>query len=110
MGEPSCPGRDTRDLSTSSTLRTPTVTPSPPGSTTCSSSARATSPTSPFPRARESSSPSPRRETRDLADKPDLFWDEFDDLKLFMSINCPQVNKKKKKKKKKKVPSVDPTA
>merc|ERR1712209_11720 len=72
MVEPSCPERDILAPLTSSTSRTPTVTPSPPESVTFSSLARATSLTSHFPRARVSSSPSPRKETRDLAE-PKLY-------------------------------------
>merc|ERR1712025_624179 len=70
--EPSCPERDILAPLTLSTSRTPTVTPSPPESVTFSSLARATSLTSHFPRARVSSSPSPRKETRDLAE-PKLY-------------------------------------
>merc|ERR1712217_382284 len=54
--------------STSSTSRTPMATPSPQELATFSSSERATSLTSRSPRARVSSSPLPRKETRDLAD------------------------------------------
>merc|ERR1719264_1441054 len=66
--EPSCPVRDIPAHSTLSTSRTPTATSLLPELDMSSSSARATSLTSPFPRLRVSSSPSLRRETRDLAD------------------------------------------
>merc|ERR1712095_127187 len=69
---PSCPERDILAPLTLSTSRIPTVTPSPPESVTFSSLARATSLTSHSPRARVSSSPSPRKETRDLAE-PKLY-------------------------------------
>merc|ERR1719481_910272 len=64
--EPSCPVRDILAASTLFTSRTPRDTPSLPELAMSSSSARAARPTFLFQRARESSSPSQRKETRDL--------------------------------------------
>merc|ERR1712243_515357 len=64
--EPSCPVRDILVVSTLSTSRTPRDTPSLPELAMSSSLARAARPTFLFQRARESSSPSQRKETRDL--------------------------------------------
>merc|ERR1711862_605888 len=102
--EPSCPERDILAPLTLSTSRIPTVTPSPPESVTFSSLARATSLTSHFPRARVSSSPSPRKETET--------WQNLNCICLYIcgnkcniEIKVPDEKKKKKKtpiKKKKK--------
>merc|ERR1712058_180654 len=92
---PSCPVRDILVASTLSTSRTPRDTPSLPELAMSSSLARAARPTFLCQRARESSSPSQRKETRDLESRETKYC-HFHCCGYNASINYNYVDQKKK--------------
>merc|ERR1712243_382890 len=94
--EPSCPVRDILVVSTLSTSRTPRDTPSLPELAMSSSLARAARPTFLCQRARESSSPSQRKETRDLESRETKYC-HFRCCGYNASINITALAKKKNK-------------